>query len=161
MENIADRVLVMYLGRVVELAPRAALFDRPSHPYTQALLAALPRLGRGKRKPGSAPKGEVANPLSPPSRLPLPSPRCPKAQALCAKIEPLLEAKPEATPGRRVALPFSGLRVPLKMDVVFSMHCPPATVIPAQAGIHMWTAPCLQEISDGLIGSLAAICPAC
>ncbi|MFI5022696.1 MAG: ABC transporter ATP-binding protein [Alphaproteobacteria bacterium] len=105
VDRIADRIAVMYLGRLVELAPRAALFARPSHPYTQALLAALPRLGRGKRKPGTAPKGEVANPLSPPSGCPF-HPRCPKAQALCAKLEPPLEAKPEAAAGRRVACHF-------------------------------------------------------
>ncbi|HUI17864.1 MAG TPA: oligopeptide/dipeptide ABC transporter ATP-binding protein [Alphaproteobacteria bacterium] len=105
VDRIADRIAVMYLGRIVELAPRAELFARPSHPYTQALLAAVPRLGAGKRKPGTAPKGEVADPLAPPSGCPF-HPRCPKAQAVCREREPPLEAKPGAAPTRRVACHF-------------------------------------------------------
>ncbi len=103
VERIADRIAVMYLGRLVELAPSAALLAQPSHPYTQALLAALPRLGRGKRKPGTAPRGEPANALAPPPGCPF-HPRCPKAEAICTRIEPPLAALGDA--GRQTACHF-------------------------------------------------------
>jgi len=105
VERIADRIAVMYLGRIVELAPRAELLARPSHPYSHALLASVPRLGQGKRRPGSAAKGEVADPLHPPSGCPF-HPRCPKAQALCKSELPPLEAKPGASSARGVACHF-------------------------------------------------------
>ena len=106
VERIADRIAVMYLGRIVELAPRAELLARPRHPYSEALLAAVPRLGRGKRAPGSAAKGEVANPLAPPPGCAF-HPRCPKAQAICKEREPPLETKAdEASTSRQVACHF-------------------------------------------------------
>ena len=105
VERIAHRIAVMYLGRIVELAPSAALFARPRHPYTKALLAAVPRLGQGKRKPGTALAGEVANPLHPPAGCPF-HPRCPKAQALCREVPPPLEAKGDDASPRQVACHF-------------------------------------------------------
>ena len=66
VSHIADRVGVMYLGRVVELAPAAALFTRPRHPYTRMLLDAVPDLGMSG-KPRTPVAGEVPNPLAPPS----------------------------------------------------------------------------------------------
>ncbi len=105
VDAIADRIAVMYLGRVVEEAPRQALFAHPHHPYTEALLAAVPRLGQGKRRPGSAPRGDAPNPLDPPKGCPF-HPRCPKAQAICATARPPLAALPGDDPGRRVACHF-------------------------------------------------------
>ena len=78
---IADRVGVMYFGRIVELAPAAALFTRPRHPYTRMLLDALPDLGM-TGKPRTPVAGEVPNPLAPPSGCAF-HPRCPYANERC------------------------------------------------------------------------------
>jgi peptide/nickel transport system ATP-binding protein len=95
VEHIADRVAVMYLGRIVELAPADALFRAPNHPYTQALLDEVPRLEARKRK-FSALKGEIPSPLHPPSGCHF-HPRCPHAFARCKAERPPLKA---IAPGR-------------------------------------------------------------
>ena len=85
IEHVADRVVVMYLGRVVEIAPTQDLFDSPRHPYTQALLDQVPKLEAGRRTYHTI-KGEIPSPLNPPTgchfhpRCPLAGPRC-KTQA--------------------------------------------------------------------------------
>ena len=95
VHHLADRVAVMYLGRLVEVAPRNDLFTTPSHPYTQALIEAIPRVGQGRRARGRTITGDLPSPLSPPSGCAF-HPRCPKAQALCkTDAPPLLPA-----PGR-------------------------------------------------------------
>ncbi len=90
VRHIADRVAVMYLGTIVEEAPAANLFAVPRHPYTRALIAATPVVGRGKRKPGRAIIGEPPSPLSPPKGCPF-HPRCPMAVAMCRGKVPVLE----------------------------------------------------------------------
>jgi oligopeptide/dipeptide ABC transporter ATP-binding protein len=105
VDAIADRVAVMYLGRIVETAPRAAFFARPHHPYSEALLAAVPRLGQGKRRRASTPHGDAPNPLDPPPGCPF-HPRCPKAQDLCRAERPPLAALPGEVPERLVACHF-------------------------------------------------------
>jgi peptide/nickel transport system ATP-binding protein len=78
---VADRVGVMYLGRIVELANSSELFSRPRHPYTRMLLDAVPDLGMtGKSRTPVA--GEVPNPLAPPSGCTF-HPRCPYANERC------------------------------------------------------------------------------
>jgi peptide/nickel transport system ATP-binding protein len=95
VRHLSDRVVVMYLGRVVEIAPTDALFGEPGHPYTQALLAEVPRLDRRKR--AFVPiRGEIPSPLAPPSGCHF-HPRCPKAMARCASEAPALR---EIAPGR-------------------------------------------------------------
>jgi oligopeptide/dipeptide ABC transporter ATP-binding protein len=89
VHHLADRVAVMYLGRLVELAPRADLYDRPSHPYTRALIEAIPRVGQGRRSRGRSIQGDLPSPLNPPSGCAF-HPRCPKAQAICETEAPLL-----------------------------------------------------------------------
>ena len=93
VNHLVDRVAVLYLGRIVEVAPRADLFATPSHPYTQALLAAVPRIGRRRVRGASAIKGEMPSPLAPPLGCVF-HPRCPKAQAVCRTDPPRLEPSP-------------------------------------------------------------------
>jgi len=89
VHHISDRVGVMYLGRIVELAPRARLFAAPSHPYTRMLLDAIPDLEMtGRARTPVA--GEVPNPLNPPSGCAF-HPRCPHADERCRREAPLLK----------------------------------------------------------------------
>jgi peptide/nickel transport system ATP-binding protein len=93
VEHIADRVAVMYLGRIVELAPAEELFTRPNHPYTQALLAEVPRL-EARRRRFTALKGEIPSPLHPPAGCHF-HPRCPNAMDICREGRPpLLQVGP-------------------------------------------------------------------
>ena len=85
VQHLSDRVLIMYLGRVVEAAPVAEIYARANHPYTQALLAEVPRL-EARRKRFAAIKGEIPSPLAPPPGCHF-HPRCPQALARC-RIEP-------------------------------------------------------------------------
>ncbi len=86
VEHIADRVVIMYLGRIVENATTEDIFARPNHPYTQALLAEAPRLDQRKRD--FAPiKGEIPSPLHPPGGCHF-HPRCPHAMPRCASEVP-------------------------------------------------------------------------
>ena len=88
VEHISDRVVIMYLGRVVETAPTEELFDNPNHPYTQALLAEVPRLDNRKRRFETV-KGEIPSPIDPPSGCHF-HPRCPHATARCSEEQPTL-----------------------------------------------------------------------
>ena len=87
VETIADRVMVLYLGRPMELASTASLYDHPAHPYTAALLAAVPGAGRDKRR--IMLKGEVPSAATPPSGCVLRT-RCPFAIDRCARELPAL-----------------------------------------------------------------------
>ncbi|HWA38753.1 MAG TPA: oligopeptide/dipeptide ABC transporter ATP-binding protein [Burkholderiales bacterium] len=90
VSEVADRVGVMYLGRLVELASAAQLFNAPRHPYTRMLLDAVPDLAMsGKARTPVA--GEVPNPLAPPTGCTF-HPRCPLAASLCRAERPELEA---------------------------------------------------------------------
>lgn len=90
VHHMADRVAVMYLGRIVELASRDAIFDSPSHPYTRALLAANPVPGQGKKRQRTILKGDVPSPVNPPSGCSF-HPRCPLAVAKCQSETPALK----------------------------------------------------------------------
>ncbi len=87
VRHIADRVAVMYLGRVVETGRTSALFGAPRHPYTSALMAAVPRAGDAGRRARLA--GEVPSPMAVPAGCRFHT-RCPRASALCRADEPLL-----------------------------------------------------------------------
>jgi oligopeptide/dipeptide ABC transporter ATP-binding protein len=106
VHHIADRVAVMYLGRIVEIGTRDALFGRPSHPYTQALIAAIPRVGHGKRRRGRAIAGDVPSPIAPPPGCAF-HPRCPKAQAICRTEAPILAGTPDGAAGHAAACHFA------------------------------------------------------
>lgn len=88
IEHIADRVVVMYLGRVVEIAPTADLFDGPAHPYARALLDQVPRLDAGRQEFRTI-KGEIPSPLNPPPGCHF-HPRCPLAGPRCRQEVPKL-----------------------------------------------------------------------
>jgi dipeptide transport system ATP-binding protein len=89
VEHVAHEVLVMYLGRTVELAPAAALFAAPVHPYTRALLATRPRLDARARPTVVPIQGELPSPLDPPSGCAF-HPRCPDALPRCRDERPAL-----------------------------------------------------------------------
>jgi dipeptide transport system ATP-binding protein len=90
VELIADEVLVMYLGKVVEQAPKATLFATPRHPYTRALLASTPRIDKAARQQRQVLSGELPSPLNPPSGCAFHK-RCPHAVERCRVEVPVLE----------------------------------------------------------------------
>ena len=100
---VSHRVAVMYLGRLAEVAPASALFKQPLHPYTQALLAAIPAVGDGSTSifdnPARLLEGELPNPIDLPRGCRFAS-RCPHRMAQCEEVEPALR---EAAPGHAVA----------------------------------------------------------
>jgi peptide/nickel transport system ATP-binding protein len=98
VEHLSDRVAIMYLGRVVEVAATAELFARPNHPYTRALIADAPRLAPGKRR-FAAIAGELPSPYDPPAGCHF-HPRCPFAMPRCRAERPALR---EVAPGHLAA----------------------------------------------------------
>ena len=104
---LSDRVLVMYLGRIVETAPTAALFEAPSHPYTQALLAEVGRVEPKKRTYVPI-KGEIPSPLDPPSGCHF-HPRCPFVMPRCRdSAPPLFDVGPGRTSACWLSEPGAG-----------------------------------------------------
>ncbi len=99
VHHVSDRVAVMYLGRIVELAERDALYREPLHPYTQALLAAVPRLEPGGTRLKLFVEGEPPSPVAPPPGCRF-HPRCPRAFDRCRREDPALQP---AADGRLVA----------------------------------------------------------
>jgi oligopeptide/dipeptide ABC transporter ATP-binding protein len=95
----SDRIAVMYLGKVVELSGTAEMFERPLHPYTKALLSAIPIPEPGSSRERIILTGDVPNPVNPPKACRF-HPRCPFAKEICRELEPLLE---DACPGHTVA----------------------------------------------------------
>jgi dipeptide transport system ATP-binding protein len=89
VRHIADTVMVMYLGKSVEYGPKRAIFDRPAHPYTRALLASTPVLDPKARRERVALTGELPSPLNPPTGCAFHT-RCPYAIERCRVEEPAL-----------------------------------------------------------------------
>ncbi|MFO1220761.1 MAG: dipeptide ABC transporter ATP-binding protein [Burkholderiaceae bacterium] len=89
VKHVADEVMVMYLGRVVEQGPRDAIFGSPAHPYTRALLSATPTVDAAARRERIVLKGELPSPLDPPSGCAFHT-RCPLAEPRCAERAPEL-----------------------------------------------------------------------
>jgi oligopeptide transport system ATP-binding protein len=90
VRHVCDRVAVMYLGRIVETAPSDQLFSDPRHPYTQALLRAVPRLAPGHATVRDAVVGDPPSPVNLPPGCRF-NPRCPRAQQVCLDVDPPLE----------------------------------------------------------------------
>ena len=87
VRHISDRIAVMYLGRIVEVGPAAALWDRPLHPYTEALLSAVPSTNVAHRRTRMPLEGDLPSPINPPSGCRFRT-RCPRATAVCAAETP-------------------------------------------------------------------------
>src|SRR5262249_51885073 len=103
VEHISDRVAVMYLGGIVEIAPAQELYERPRHPYTEALLSAIPKSNPDQQSRRIVLQGDVPNPANPPPGCPF-SPRCQYAQDVCKTEKPPLV---EVTPGHQAACHFA------------------------------------------------------
>ncbi len=99
VRHMADDVMVMYLGKVVEHAPRDALFEAPQHPYTRALLSATPTVDPKARRERIILRGELPSPISPPAGCAFHT-RCPLVMPVCSKRAPVLQA---SGAGHRVA----------------------------------------------------------
>jgi dipeptide transport system ATP-binding protein len=93
VRHIADDVVVMYLGRPVEVGPKAQVFEAPRHPYTKALLSATPRADPGAARERIKLVGELPSPLNVPPGCPF-APRCWKAEDVCRRNRPRLEGTP-------------------------------------------------------------------
>ncbi|QQZ08217.1 ABC transporter ATP-binding protein [Heyndrickxia vini] len=99
VKHMSDRIGVMYLGNLVEIADKSSLYAEPLHPYTQALISAIPEPDPRKRKERIVLQGDVPSPVNPPSGCPFHT-RCPVAKEECSKVKPTLK---EVKPGHKVA----------------------------------------------------------
>jgi len=104
VEHISHRVMVMYLGHIVETAPARALIGAPQHPYTQALISAVPEVDPDSKRARILLSGDVPSPIHPPAGCPF-HPRCPVAEARCRREAP---AWREVSPGHFAACHLAG-----------------------------------------------------
>ena len=89
LEHITTDIVVMYLGRIVEMGKTEEVFSNPAHPYTKALFAAIPRPTPGNARDAAIPEGEIGSPIDPPAGCRF-HPRCPDARVECGQTTPSL-----------------------------------------------------------------------
>lgn len=106
VRHISDRVLVMYLGKIMEIADKDDLFKNPIHPYTKALLSAIPTTDIHEKREEITISGDVPSPINPPSGCRFHT-RCPFAQDICKTKEPILEKKENSTDNHYIACHFA------------------------------------------------------
>jgi peptide/nickel transport system ATP-binding protein len=111
VRHVADEVAVMYLGAIVEIGPARQVFGTPAHPYTAALLAAVPHPGRRRAEQALLARGEIPDPLDPPSGCAFRT-RCPLAAPVCAERAP--ELLPRTGAGHLSACHFAGVDAPAR-----------------------------------------------
>ncbi|HAR6239669.1 TPA: ABC transporter ATP-binding protein, partial [Staphylococcus pseudintermedius] len=87
VKHVSDYICVMYLGRILEQGPAEAIYENPSHPYTKALISAIPEIDPRQRKERILLEGDLPSPSDPPSGCPFHT-RCPVAEARCAEVKP-------------------------------------------------------------------------
>jgi oligopeptide/dipeptide ABC transporter ATP-binding protein len=102
VRHVSDRIAVMYLGKIVEIGDAEEIFARPRHPYTNALLSAIPEIDDSNGDRRILLRGDVPSPIDPPGGCRF-HPRCPKARPRCAEEEPPLEPAPGDPPAHSVA----------------------------------------------------------
>ncbi len=105
VKHVSDRIAVMYLGRIVELADADRIYRHPAHPYTRALLSAIPVAEPRRRSQRIVLQGDVPSPIHPPAGCPF-HPRCPHAQARCRVEAPALRTPDTKRPDHQVACHF-------------------------------------------------------
>jgi peptide/nickel transport system ATP-binding protein len=127
VKNVSDRVAVMYLGKLCEVAPSDELYARPAHPYTNVLLASIPVPDPDALAPPVEVVGEPPSPVLPPSGCRFHT-RCPSAQERCTKEEPVLRA---IGTDHYVACHFPMLDSPAGVDVTVAARPEPAATTPA------------------------------
>lgn len=94
IEHVCDRIAVMYLGKIVEIADKNTLYKAPQHPYTKALLGSIPTIGEGKKRMTKVLTGEIPSPINPPAGCAF-HPRCSFATAVCQTQTPALDSMSE------------------------------------------------------------------
>ncbi|MCS6853677.1 MAG: dipeptide ABC transporter ATP-binding protein [Elioraea sp.] len=122
VRHVADRMAVMYLGRIVEFAPKRALYHAPCHPYTQALLAAIPLPDPRRRRTAPLLSGDPPSPFDVPAGCAFRS-RCPHARDRCREERPELR---EVSPGHRVACHYAERLPPARLASLAPSPQPPA-----------------------------------
>ncbi|TGG90339.1 dipeptide ABC transporter ATP-binding protein [Natronospirillum operosum] len=107
VRHISDRIIVMYLGKIVEIADKKSLFEQPQHPYTQALLSSIPTYDPKTKTERIPLRGEIPSPIDPPQGCRFHT-RCPYAQELCREEEPQLLPMENLQAGHETACHFAG-----------------------------------------------------